>query len=340
MPTDVRTEPSPPAPGWGVSLLPTVTVARVVEQATIAESLGFDRCWVYDEGLGTRELWITLTAVGLATDRMAVGPGITNPYTRHVGVTAAAAATLDELTGGRVFVGFGVGGSLALDPLVIERRRPALAIREAIDGCRLLWRGGPANLAGGVVTLHHARLDYGPPTIPIWVAGRGPRVLATGGARADGVSLDHIHRDFLAGDTAHVREAAARAGTVVRLAYATTIVTTDAALERARRHMTYRLVDSPPSVKEAIGLTRTGSDAIRSALPDGLEAAARFVKDDWVLPFIVHGTAGECATALAGLCRDHGFDELIVPIPDSDFAEATMATAAEVRQFVDGAAPG
>ena len=131
MPTDVRTEPSPPAPGWGVSLLPTVTVARVVEQATIAESLGFDRCWVYDEGLGTRELWITLTAVGLATDRMAVGPGITNPYTRHVGITAAAAATLDELTGGRVFVGFGVGGSLALDPLVIERRHPALAIRES-----------------------------------------------------------------------------------------------------------------------------------------------------------------------------------------------------------------
>ena len=55
----------------------------------------------------------------LSTDAMEIGPGITNPYTRHPAQTAAAIASLDEVSQGRAFLGIGAGGSLTLDPLGI-----------------------------------------------------------------------------------------------------------------------------------------------------------------------------------------------------------------------------
>ena len=111
-----------------VNLMPKGPVAEVVDLAVIAEGLGYRRCWVYDEGLVTRDVYVTLAAIALSTKRILLGPGITNPYVRHPGVTAAAVATLDELSGGRAFVGLGAGGGLTLDPLGIDRRRPVATV--------------------------------------------------------------------------------------------------------------------------------------------------------------------------------------------------------------------
>ena len=313
-----------------MSLLPDAAAGRVAMLAARAEGLGFDRCWLYDEGLATRDLYVCLTAVALATERIELGPGITNPYTRHPSVAASAVASLHELSGGRTFLGFGAGGSLTLDPLGMEHDRPALMIRESIAVCRALFGDETHDLDGEVFRLSGARMTYGDPEIAIWVAGRGPAVLAAGAELADGVSLDHIHEDFLGEQVAYVRDRAARVENPVSIAYSATIVTDEAALERLRRHMTYRLVDSPPSVKESIGLTPADSAAIRAAMADGLDQAARLVKDEWVFPFVVHGTAAECASAVADLFGRHGFAEFTVPVVDGAFAAETMATAAEV----------
>ena len=109
---------------WGVSLLPDRPVTEVAELGAFAEQIGFDRCWLFDEGLATRELYVTLTAIALCTERIELGPGITNPYTRHPSVAASAIASLHELSSGRAFLGLGVGGSLTLDPIGIQRDRP------------------------------------------------------------------------------------------------------------------------------------------------------------------------------------------------------------------------
>ena len=87
-----------------VSLMPTAPVADVVELAVLAEELGLARCWVYDEGLVTRDVYIALTAIAAQTQRIPLGPGITNPFVRHPGATAAAIATLDEFKWARMCV--------------------------------------------------------------------------------------------------------------------------------------------------------------------------------------------------------------------------------------------
>jgi len=96
----------------------------------LVERLGFDRYWLPDERL-TRNIYAGLTVTALRTKNVQLGIAVTNPYTRNVGVTAAAAATVDELSGGRVSLGFGAGGGLG--HYGVDRSRPAVAVREAVN---------------------------------------------------------------------------------------------------------------------------------------------------------------------------------------------------------------
>ena len=59
--------------------MPKGPVAEVADLAVLAEWLGYSRCWVYDEGLVTRDVYVTLAAIALATEKILLGPGITNP---------------------------------------------------------------------------------------------------------------------------------------------------------------------------------------------------------------------------------------------------------------------
>ncbi len=328
----------------GINLIPESPISTMVDLARRAEELGYDRCWVYDEGLVTRDVHVTLAAIGAATGRLQLGPGITNPYTRHPAQTASAIASLDEATGGRAFLGIGAGGSLTLDPIGLPRHRPLTAVAETIEVCRALFQGRavsrrPDTEAGERVALRSARLDYGRPDIEIWLAGRGPRMLALGGRVADGVLLDFIHRPSLAEYVARVTGAGP-----ARICYSTAVVLNDQHLETVRPHLTYRLVDAPPPVKEAIGLTPTDADRIRSAMADGLEAAAAHVRDEWVEPFVLAGSVAECSATLSDLVERHRFVEFLLPVfapvgaaDQADAAARTAAYLADVRPVLEGA---
>lgn len=290
-----------------VNLMPDAPVADIVSLAVLAEELGCRRCWVYDEGLVTRDVWITLTAVALATSRIRIGPGITNPYVRHPGATAAALATLDELSGGRAFVGLGAGGGLTLGPLAIDRNQPLTAVKDTISCLRRLLEGETVDHDGPVFALDQASLSYAPGNTEIIVAGRGPKMMAAGAAAADGFYLGYIHKRLLADAVAKVRPQDDRPFTIV---YSTMIALTDDDLAEARRQLTFRLVDSPRDVKELIGFTTDDEDNIREALrTGGPSEAARFVKPEWVPNFVITGTPDACAEELRTLMNDNGIDE-------------------------------
>jgi 5,10-methylenetetrahydromethanopterin reductase len=298
----------------GLNLIPETSTASIVALARCAEESGYERCRIYDEGLATRDVHVVSAAVAAATQHLLIGPGITNPYTRHPAQSVAAIASLDEMSGGRAMIGIGAGGSLTLDPLGIERRRPLAAVEEFIAAARGLLSGEPVDLDGATLTLRSARLDYGRSDIPIWLAGRGPRILSLGGRLADGVILDFLHDSVLAESVGLVRDAAAVAGREVAVSYSTSVVMTDEDLEAVRPHMTYRLVDSPADVREAIGLDDTTVAAIRAALAGGLATAARLVRDEWVLPFVVHGDPPTCRRRIEELCARHDVEEFLLPV--------------------------
>jgi 5,10-methylenetetrahydromethanopterin reductase len=312
-----------------INIMPEVPVAEVVDLARHAADLGFARCWVYDEGLAARDVYVTLTAIADATDRVQLGPGITNPFTRHPGVTAAAIATLDELSAGRAFLGIGAGGSLTLDPLGIEHRYSLTAVRDTIHACRGLFSGEPVDYSGRYFGLAGARLEYARADTEIWLAGRGPRMLALGGEIADGVMLEFIHRALLDRELTRVREAAAAAGNRPAISYSTMIVTDEATMAMTKPHMTYRLVDSPDVVKEQMGIGDAEVERIRSAMAGGIAEAGKLIRDEWVVPFVIAGSIEECAAQIR-LLDDAGIDEFLLPILQADGAVALMDSLAEM----------
>ncbi len=81
--------------GWNA------TAGEIAEQAEQAEAAGFDGLFMTDSQNLWLECWVVLTVVAKATSRLKLGPGVTNPITRHPSVTANAAASLQEVSGGR-----------------------------------------------------------------------------------------------------------------------------------------------------------------------------------------------------------------------------------------------
>ncbi len=81
---------------------------RLIAYARRAEELGFQTLWYADERF-YREPYVGLAACALATSRIRLGPAVTDPYTRHPALTAAAIASLDELSGGRAVLGYWAG---------------------------------------------------------------------------------------------------------------------------------------------------------------------------------------------------------------------------------------
>ena len=318
-----------------LNVMPHGSVERTVELARLAETLGYQRCWVYDEGLAASDVYVTMTAIALATNSLEIGPGITNPYTRHAGATAGAVASLDEVSGGRAFLGVGAGGSLTLDPLSIARERPLTAVRETIDACRRLFAGDTVSVEGSYVRLSEASLLNARAGTEIWLAGRGPRMLELGGAACDGVLVDFVYKPHLGPVVERIRGAGQAAGNDPRIAYSTMLVTDDDTMAALKPHLTYRLVDSPVEVQEAIGLTEADAARIRTALADGLEAAAEHVRDEWALPFVIAGTPSECSRELHSLAAEHGIESFVVPLLDDEPAENLLHSGARIMGMIE-----
>jgi 5,10-methylenetetrahydromethanopterin reductase len=319
-----------------VNLMPEAPVGVLVDLAKTAEELGFARVWVYDEGLAMRDVYVAMTAIAAATTTVHIGTGITNPYTRHPSTTAAAIATLHEMSGGRVFLGLGAGGSLTLGPLGVDRSKPLTATRETLTACRKLFDGETITMCTDHFSLVDASLSFGNPNIEIWLAGRGPKMLAMGGELANGVMLDFLDVESMDETIALVRSGSARNGNHAKLSYSTLVLTSEEEVEAARPHLTYRLVDSPAKTKARLGITDIDVANIREAMSDSLSAAAIFVKPEWVRPFVITGTPDQCAAQMRHLSTTFAFDEFLLPILDLADAPRLMSVVADIHERLRG----
>jgi 5,10-methylenetetrahydromethanopterin reductase len=172
---------------WGVASLIEHPMPELAARAREYEALGYSDIWVPDERL-LRNVYVSLATIAAATTRIGLGPAVTNPYTRHPAHTAAAIATIDELSGGRATLAFGAGGGL--DAYGIKRANPVQTLREAVQITHLLMRGETASYQGEVFSLRPTQLDFTPVRpVPVYLAARGPKILQLAGEVADGAIL-------------------------------------------------------------------------------------------------------------------------------------------------------
>jgi 5,10-methylenetetrahydromethanopterin reductase len=195
---------------FGLGLFPTEPPRRIVELTKLAEALGYSTVYIGDSQMIWREAYVILGAAALATSRITLTPGVTNPVTRDPAVLAAATETLRDLSGGRTVLGIGTGDS-SLETL---NMRPAkLAYLEQSIG---LVRG----LIGGETVTHpdsqaEVRLTYAErgTRVPVYIAVSGPRIHRLAGRIADGaIVLVGTDPGLLAASRLELEAGAAEAG--------------------------------------------------------------------------------------------------------------------------------
>ncbi len=97
---------------------------QVAPLARRCEEAGYDGLFVADSQNLNADVWVELTLAAAATQRILLGPGVTNHATRHTAVTASAAATLQAESGGRAVLGIGRGDSaltqLGCEPVHVD----------------------------------------------------------------------------------------------------------------------------------------------------------------------------------------------------------------------------
>ncbi len=176
-------------PTLGLLLFADYSLEELVRLGRVAEELGYHSLWYTDIRFG-RECYVSLAAVAAVTSKLLLGPGVSDPYSRHPAVTAATIATFDELSSGRAILGLGVGGQ-GFRQLGIERKLPVAALRETVTTVRALLRGEHVNLDGKVISLSNAQLTFEPVRefIPIYFATHGAQVSRLAGEVADGVMI-------------------------------------------------------------------------------------------------------------------------------------------------------
>ena len=191
---------------FGVTLQTNPPASRVIELTRRAEELGFGYAWTFDSHILWQEPYVIHSQMLSATERIMVGPFVTNPVSRDPSVTASTFATLNEMFGNRTICGIGRGDSvvrvLGRKPTTLRQLEEAMhVIKELAEGREVDYSGVKVNIPW----VSDGKLD-------VWMAGYGPRALSLIGRKADGFILQLADPVILDWTMQHVHDAASEAG--------------------------------------------------------------------------------------------------------------------------------
>jgi 5,10-methylenetetrahydromethanopterin reductase len=311
----------------GINIIPVMPAEEILQLIKAAEALEFDYCLLADEGL-TADVYAVLGAAAKETQRIRFGP-VTNGYTRYPAVTAAAMATLNEMSNGRALLVLVAGGSVVLDTFGIQREAPLTMVRECMEICRKLWSGETVHWQGDRFKLENARLEMGKQNIPIWIAGRGEKMLELAGRSADGVLL------MVKPDIGPALEKVDQFENKPLRIYMDRIAYTDTMIEDATRIFPYVLKDTPERQLKGF-LSENEIAQIKQAEQDGgPQAVARLITADMIKRYKVAGTPEECHLIINDLVALHHLDVFMLNITTSGL-EKNLKMLQDVKAIIRG----
>ncbi|MBX7469380.1 TIGR03842 family LLM class F420-dependent oxidoreductase [Streptomyces sp. MAG02] len=191
---------------FGLVLQTDPPAAQVISLMKRAERNGFRYGWTFDSAVLWQEPFVIYSQILANTQRLTVGPMVTNPGTRTWEVTASTFATLNDMYGNRTVCGIGRGDSA----MRVAGRKPNTLARlgEAIGVIRDLAEGREADVDGQRLRLPWVKDGR----LPVWMAAYGPKALALAGEKADGFILQLADPFLTEWMVKAVRKAAADAG--------------------------------------------------------------------------------------------------------------------------------
>ena len=279
-----------------------------------AESKGFDAVWQAESRL-VREATVPMAAFASVTDRIKVGSGVVDCWSRNPARLAATFSTLDDLAPGRVILGIGAWWDPLAAKVGIARNRPLTVMREIVTVVRALLNNETVTFDGAYVHLDGVELDYvyqerRPKDVPIYIGATGMQMMELTGEIADGAVLNYLVSPTYNTDAiAALERGAARAGRTLadidrpQLVVCSVHEDRATALDMARLMVTQYL-GQQPHIMKASGVPQSLLDDVGKVLTwpathAQVEAASRLVPDEIVRMLTASGTAADARAKVA-----------------------------------------
>ncbi len=313
-------------------------VRETAEFIADCEAAGFSGVGVHDHQHSGRDVFLTLALAAQRTSNITLYPATTNPVTRHPGVLASLAHTLEEIAPGRIRLTVGPG-YLAVGN--IGRPRASLQrMREAILSMRSLLRGETVTFNGAETRLRNVSQ---PPT-PIFMTAAGPRMVELAGEVADGaLMLVGLHPQAIAAARRRLEIGARRSGRGLddfKTIYITPMTVDQDGQEARRWPQRWFRSDQPylkyPSDSNLLWLREAGIDLRDDLVPEKIsDRQAEEICD----AFGLFGTAQECLTRLKRAASESGIEQVFI-FPTHTQDGGYDMPRAEVEAFREVIFPG
>jgi 5,10-methylenetetrahydromethanopterin reductase len=283
-------------------------IREAMAHARYAEERGFEAVWQADSRL-VREASVPMAAFAATTERLKVGSGVIDVWTRNPARLASLFSTLDDLAPGRVIAGLGAWWDPLASKVGIDRVKPLAMMREVVTVMRALLANERVSFDGDHVHLDGVELDYvhqerRPKDVPIYIGATGMKMMELTGEIADGVVLNYlVSPDYNSTAMEHLAIGAANAGRTLddidrpQLVVCSVDEDRQAALDGARLLVTQYL-GQQPHIMKASGVPQELLDEIGKVLTwpathDEVVTASKLVPDAIVQMICAAGTPEE-----------------------------------------------
>jgi 5,10-methylenetetrahydromethanopterin reductase len=274
-----------------------------------AESCGFEAVWQAESRLA-RDAIVPMAAYALATERIKIGSGVINNWTRNAALIATTFSTLDELAPGRIICGLGAWWEPLASKVGINRRKPIKAMRETIEVVRRLLAMEKVTFKGEFVQVEDIEIDivHGdrlPKRIPIYIGATGMKMMELAGEIADGVLLNYlVSPAYNRQAMHHLKIGAERAGRRIEDIDRPQLIVCSLDRDRKRaldnaRELVTQYLGQQPHIMRASGVSQELLDEIGRMLTwpaneEKIRQACQLVPDEVVQLITASGTPDEC----------------------------------------------
>ncbi len=311
-----------------------------IRYAQYAETKGFEAVWQAESRL-VRDAIVPMAAFAATTQRLKVGSGVINNWTRNIGLLAATFLTLDDLAPNRIICGIGAWWDPLARNVGIERRKPLVAMRETVEVMRRLLRmenvtfqGEFHHVTGIELDVVHGRRE--PRHVPIYIGATGDQMMELTGEIADGAVLNYcVPPEY--NDKAMelldqgAKKAGRRADDLDRPQLIVCSVDPDRkkAVEAANMLLTQYLAQQP-HIAKASGVS---PDIVKKvqvilgwpATKEQVHEAMQYVPDDFVLTISATGTPDEARARVQEYVRRGCTCPILYPMSDPTLMIDTFA---------------
>lgn len=285
-----------------------------------AEQRGFEAVWQAESRL-VRDAIVPMAAYAAVTERLKVGSGVINNWTRNIGLLAATFLTLDDLAPGRIICGIGAWWDPLARNVGIDRRKPLTAMRETVEVLRSLLNMERVTYHGEFVYVDGIELDvvHGrrePRDVPIMIGATGDKMMELTGEIADGAVLNYcVPPDYNVRALELLEAGAKRSGRTLedidrpQLVVCSVDLDHDRAIDTTRELLTQYLAQQP-HIAKASGVSDDVVAQIQSILgwpatKEQIKQAKHLVPEDLIYRITASGTPEE-ARAKVEEYRKHG----------------------------------